>query len=115
MEQGKRNASSLQGGRGELYAALIHEVAPNGQHRAASVLSTDRTRCQNVSAQKTRVFFSTLRKPVSFPLCRLDRQVGWGSAGSADCETGADGAVAGGGRSETAFPTRSFLSVLRVT
>ncbi len=65
MELAKDNASSLQGGRGELYAALIHEVAPNGQHRAASVLSTDRTRCQNISAQKTRVFFSTLRKPVS--------------------------------------------------
>ncbi len=41
--------------------------------------------------------------------------MGWGSAGSADCETGADGAVAGGWGSKTALPTPSFLSVLRVT
>ena len=63
----------------------------------------------------TQVNARTKYSKFCFPLCRLDRQVGWGSAGSADCETGADGAVAGGGDSKTAFPTPSLAGVLRVT
>ena len=78
MEQGKRNASSLLGGRGELYAALIHEVAPNGQHRAASVLSTDRTRCQTSRLRK--LGFSSVPSENPSVFLSVDLIVKWDGA-----------------------------------